>query len=375
MTADQYALVLTDDTATADLVRRAVQPLETKSVRLQDWPGQVDRSLRIVVVDLALSQDHDATLQRLRSCGAPVVALLSSSADTDLARGADDIVLRPLDAKELSMRVQRLIHHTTSDAATPLRMYLAGPVRVQIGEETPIDSHYRRRRAKALLVYLYLRRGRLVSKYQIMADLWPEAETSDPGRVKHTIQVLRSTLDRAHRTYGSLYIIEQDGAYAFNGEAERWADVEEFETQLAGAAHARTLGRDDEALERYCNALALRPQMFLAEFRFDDWAAADVARLQDLFLCALDATAELEAGHGAHDRAVDHLRRAVLEDPLRERSYSQLMRELWLGGRRVEALRIYDNLRQTLARALDIKPHARTTRLYEAIRRDQRSAA
>ena len=65
----------------------------------------------------------------------------------------------------------------------------------------------------------------------------------------------------------------------------------------------------------------------------------------------------------------------MLEDPLRERSYNHLMRELWLSGRRIEALRVYNDLRESLARALDIEPRAATTRLYEAIRRDERSAA
>ena len=115
--------------------------------------------------------------------------------------------------------------------------------------------------------------------------------------------------------------------------------------------------------------------MFLAEFRYDDWAVKEVAWLQDLFVDALESAAELEAGEGAHDRAVDLLRRAVLEDPLRERSYSHLMRQLGLGGRRIEALRVYNDLRDLLSRALDIEPRARTTRLFEAIRRDERSAA
>jgi SARP family transcriptional regulator, regulator of embCAB operon len=254
-------------------------------------------------------------------------------------------------------------------------MYLAGTVRVQIGEAIVIDRHYRRGRAKALLVYLYLRRGHPISKHEIMADLWPEAEPSETGRIRHTVQVLRSALDRTNRPRDWSYIVEQDSAYAFNSDVERWTDLEEFESQLAGAAHARALGKDDQALERYRNALALRRQMFLAEFRYDDWAATDVARLQELFVEALDAAAELEGGQGAHDRAIDLLRRAVLEDPLRERSYSQLMRQHWLSGRRIEALRVYNNLREALARSLDIEPRARTTRLYEAIRRDDRSAA
>jgi DNA-binding SARP family transcriptional activator len=375
MTEDQRALVLTDDTATAELLTRAVEPLEAQVFGLQNWPEQLDATVKVVLVDLASHGDHDGILRRLRTCDAPLIAVLSSAADMELARAADDFVLRPLDQDELEVRIQRLLRHTGPGGTAPLRMYLAGTVRVQIGEQTVIDRQYRRRRAKALLVYLYLRRGRSIPKHEIMADLWPEAEATDAVAIKHTVQVLRSTLDRANRSAEWAYIVEQDGAYSFNSHAERWTDLEEFESQLAGAAHARALGRVEQALERYRNALGVRRQMFLAEFRYDNWAAPDVARLQDLFVDALESAAELEAGQGAHDRAVDLLRRAVLEDPLRERSYSQLMRELWLGGRRIEALRVYNDLREALARALDIEPRARTTRLYETIRRDERSAA
>ena len=375
MTGDQRALVLTDDQATGELLSRAVEPLEAQLFGLQNWPEQLDATVKVIVVDLASRGDRDGILRRLRTCDAPLIAILSSAADTELARAADDFVLRPLDPDELAVRIQRLIRQTGPCGTAPLRMYLAGTVRVQIGETTLIDRQYRRRRAKALLVYLYLRRGRPVSKHEIMADLWPEAEHTETGRIKHTVQVLRSTLDRTNGSRDWSYIVERDGAYAFNSDVERWTDLEEFESQLAGAAHARALGKTDQALERYRNALALRRQMFLAEFRYDDWATADVARLQELFVDALDSAAELEAGQGAHDRAVDLLRRAVLEDPLRERSYSQLMRQLWLSGRRIEALRVYNDLRDALARALDIEPRARTTRLYETIRCDERSAA
>jgi DNA-binding SARP family transcriptional activator len=375
MTGDHRALVLTDDTATGELLTRAVEPLEAQLFGLQNWPDQLDTTVKVIVVDLASGGDRDSLLRRLRKCDVPLIAVLSSAADTQLARAADDFVLRPLDPDELAVRVQRLIHLSGPAGTAPLRMYLAGTLRVQLGEATLIDRQYRRRRAKALLVYLYVRRGQPISKAELMADLWPEAEPTDTGRIKHTVQVLRSTLDRANRTAYWSYIVEQDGAYSFNSNVERWTDLEEFESQLAGAAHARGLGRVDQALERYRNAFGLRRQMFLAEFRYDDWAVSDIARLQDLFVDALESAADLEGGQGAHDRAVELLRRAVLEDPLRERSYNHLMRELWLGGRRIEALRVYNDLRESLARALDLEPRTATTRLYEAIRRDERSAA
>ena len=69
------------------------------------------------------------------------------------------------------------------------------PLRIQLNNHPPIDESCMRRKAKALFVYLYLNRGRQISKYQILADVWPENESADAGRVKHTVQVLRAALE------------------------------------------------------------------------------------------------------------------------------------------------------------------------------------
>ena len=79
-----------------------------------------------------------------------------------------------------------------------LRINLFEPLRVQLDDRVVIDEDFTRRKAKALFVYLYVNRGHHVSKYQLLSDLWPESEHADPGRVKHTVQVLRSALDGPH---------------------------------------------------------------------------------------------------------------------------------------------------------------------------------
>src|SRR3989440_2833518 len=112
---------------------------------------------------------------------------------------------------------------------SPLKILLFEPLRVQYGERPPIDEYYPRRKAKALFVYLYLNRGRQISKYQLLADLWPEAEHADPGRVKHTVQVLRAALEGPRPPHGWEIVREQGGSYSFNGAVERYCDAEEFE--------------------------------------------------------------------------------------------------------------------------------------------------
>src|SRR6266568_4162670 len=110
-----------------------------------------------------------------------------------------------------------------------LRINLFEPLRVQVGDRPPLDEHVPRRKAKALFVYLFLNRGRWVSKYHLLADLWPEAEEADPGRVKHTVQVLRSWLEGPRPSDGWHVILGRGGSYAFNTAVARYSDVEEYE--------------------------------------------------------------------------------------------------------------------------------------------------
>ncbi len=252
-----------------------------------------------------------------------------------------------------------------------LRIWLADSVRVEVGGRMAIDRHYPRRRAKALLVYLYLNRGHAFSKYQLLADLWPEVDCAEPGRVKHTVQVLRATLEGAASGSGRRYIQEHGGAYSFDAEAPRYSDIEDFDAELGLARRARSEGVAQEALVHYARAFDLRTGSFLAEYRYEDWAAAESARLQDSFLLALEEAARLEADQEALGRAIELLRQAITLDPLHESSYVDLMRYLWLDGRRTDALRVYHRLQDVLTKKLGVEPQAQTKRLYEQIRRDE----
>jgi DNA-binding SARP family transcriptional activator len=257
----------------------------------------------------------------------------------------------------------------TADPLLKIRLF--EPLRVQFGDRPPIDEYYPRRKAKALFVYLYLNRGRQISKYQLLGDLWPEAEHADPGRVKHTVQVLRAALEGPRPPHGWQVVQERGGFYSFNLAVERYCDVEDFEEQLTRGRRARHSGDTGAALEYYRRSVELHGGAFLAEFRYDDWAAVEIARQHELFLQVLEEGARLEASQGNYARAIDLLRKAVREDPLHESSYVDLMRYLWLAGQRTEALRTYHRLRDVLARRLEVEPQAQTTRLYEAIRRDE----
>jgi DNA-binding SARP family transcriptional activator len=255
-----------------------------------------------------------------------------------------------------------------------LKIHLFEPLSVQLDARPPIDETYTRRKAKALFVYLYLNRGRQLSKYQILADLWPENEAAEPGRVKHTVQVLRATLEGKRPPGGWAVIQERGGFYSFNVATERYSDQEEFDQQVLAARRALADGDQQQALACTRRAIEVRRGPFLTEFRYDDWASVEIAREHDLFLEVLEQGARLEAAEGNGERAIDLLRAAIAEDPLHESSYAELMRYLWSHGRRTEALRVYHRLRDVLNRRLDVEPQLHTKQLYETIRRDQAMA-
>ena len=251
-----------------------------------------------------------------------------------------------------------------------LRIHLFEPLYVQLDDRPPIDDTYTRRKAKALFIYLYLNRGRWISKYQLLADVWPESEHADPGRVKHTIQILRSALEGPRPPGGWHVILEKGGFYSFNSSAERYSDVEAFEEQLALARRARETGDAEAARAYFRKVFEIRRGPFLSEFRYDDWAAVEIARQHDLYLQALEEAARLEDSARNYAGAIELSRAAIREDPLHEASYVELMRALWLDGRRTDALREYHRLRELLAKRLQVEPQAQTTELYEAIRRE-----
>src|SRR5438874_3681242 len=101
----------------------------------------------------------------------------------------------------------------------PLRLYLFGPLRAFIDSEVAIDEHFTRRKAKALLAFLYLERGRYIPRDELLERLWLNVDdlSADSGRLKQTVLVLRRALEGgSSRRTGWKYIVERGGTYAFN---------------------------------------------------------------------------------------------------------------------------------------------------------------
>jgi DNA-binding SARP family transcriptional activator len=266
----------------------------------------------------------------------------------------------------------RPVHPFNTEDTAVLELNLYGPLRVFLDGRLAIDEQFKRRKAKALLVLLYLERDRFMPRDELLERLWPDVDEppDDSGRLKQTAHVLRRALepDQSRRT-GWNYILQHDGSYLFNSRLPRTSDFEQVELQLELAEADRQRGDTDTALARYHRAFVVRRAGLLPEFRYEAWVAPFVLAEHEAYLEALDAAARLHSARGDYSQAIDLMKRARREDPLRESSVLLLMESLWRSDQPAAAIRTYAQFRDVLARSLQLEPDPKLAALNRTIRR------
>jgi DNA-binding SARP family transcriptional activator/Tfp pilus assembly protein PilF len=195
-------------------------------------------------------------------------------------------------------------------------------------------------RLQALLAYLLLRRGVPQPRAHLAFLLWPESsEANARTSLRQRLHELRQLLPDAD------HFIEADSlSVGWRAEAPVWLDVTAFEQAVAATTPAALA----EAVALYRGDLL--PSCY------DDWIVAERERLRALYGGALERlVAGLEAAHDL-PAALATAQRLLHHDPLREATYSDLMRLHALAGDRAAALRVYQAAAATLERELGVEP-------------------
>jgi class 3 adenylate cyclase/tetratricopeptide (TPR) repeat protein len=107
----------------------------------------------------------------------------------------------------------------------------------------------------------------------------------------------------------------------------------------------------------------------LADFRYEPFAQAEIARLEELQLACLEERNDAHLALGSAGALTAELSRMVADHPLRERLRGQLMLALYRSGRQTEALEAYREFRNTLREELGLEPSSGLGELEAAILR------
>jgi peptide/nickel transport system substrate-binding protein len=114
-------------------------------------------------------------------------------------------------------------------------------------------------------------------------------------------------------------------------------------------------------------ALALWRGPPLADFAYESFAQAEIGRLEEARLTALEDRIDADLALGKHAQLVGELEALCREHPNRERLQRQLVLALYRSGRQADALERHRRVRETMVDELGLEPGRELQQLERAI--------
>lgn len=217
------------------------------------------------------------------------------------------------------------------------------------------------------LAYLLLNRERFHCRELLSTQFWGDRDDNHARRcLNTTLWRLRQELEPEGTPRGTFVQTTPGGEIGLNFHGDIWLDVAVFEEKVRGglvyspdAVEPAIAHQLEEAVELYVGDLL--------EASYDDWVLAQRERLRGLYTKCLIWLMHYHRIRCAYESSIWYGRKVVEMDPLREEIHRELMELYELNGERSQALRQYDNCRETLARELATEPLPEIQLLYRQL--------
>jgi DNA-binding SARP family transcriptional activator len=223
-------------------------------------------------------------------------------------------------------------------------------------------------KARNLLQFLLLRRGRVISRSVLYESLWPDASWSkDSSSLKVAAHMLRNILERNQsqrqtENGPTLRLLTREPGYLLEVDKVS-VDFETF-VQLVDEAYTAQLRKDRAAAATlYRQAAGLYRGDFLPDVWYD-WAAGQREWLRSRLLCALTFMTETDILRGDHVGVIRWCQRMLEAEPFHEETYRALILVHAHLGQLAQVQRWYRLCLVRLRDHLQVAPNLATQRLY-----------
>jgi DNA-binding SARP family transcriptional activator/tetratricopeptide (TPR) repeat protein len=218
-------------------------------------------------------------------------------------------------------------------------------------------------RQRILLAALLLRSGQALSVAQLSELVW---DGLPPRQAAVTLRSYVQRLRRALGPHSPTRIITTSGGYKLDATADQ-IDIEQFDDQLRSGIAAAESGDWERAIGMLDQAQSLWRGSPLADVPCQALQLAEVPRLEEQRLQAIQWRMEASLQLGQHEHVMPQLQSLTAEHPLREPFHGQLMVALYRSGRQADALTAYRTARGILVSELGLEPGPELQLLQERI--------
>jgi eukaryotic-like serine/threonine-protein kinase len=215
---------------------------------------------------------------------------------------------------------------------------------------------------RALLALLLLNANEPVAADRLIDELW---DGTPPRTAAKSLQVYVSGL---RKLLPSGMLVTRPSGYELRLDPDG-VDLARFDALVSAARGAPPA----VAAEKLGAALSLWRGPPLADFRYEAWAQAEIARLEESRLAAVEDRIDAELALGNHAGLVGELDAILARHPLRERLRAQHVIALYRSGRQADALGAYQEARRVLVEELGIEPSRELRELHQAVLRQDPS--
>ncbi|MFG1894746.1 BTAD domain-containing putative transcriptional regulator [Micromonospora zamorensis] len=223
----------------------------------------------------------------------------------------------------------------------------------------PLRGH----RQRLVLARLLIAHGRVVPVERLVDDLWEVATDGAVGAIRTFVADLRRALepDRPPRQPPRILVTEPPG-YVLRAAPDA-VDAGQFEAAVGEAGRLLAAGRPGQALATLDGAMRLWRGPAYADCANEPWAVAEINRLDELRMLAVERRAEVLLALGRPDEAAADLPAHLASYPLREDAWRLLAVARYRAGRQGDALAALREARHALVTELGVDPGPELRRL------------
>lgn len=242
---------------------------------------------------------------------------------------------------------------------------LLGHVALRVGNDRRTPSAPKARQVLALLL---VNANRLVSTDALIEELWAER----PPR--SALSALQTYVFQLRQMLGRILpdacpkdiLVTTPNGYEFRVAPDN-VDLQRYEQHRIAGQQAFQAGDNSAAVEQLRAALHIFAAPPLADVRRGIHLEAEIVRLEESRIGVQETRIEAELELGRHHEVLSELSGLASQRPQHEGFHRQLMLALYRCGRRPQALRVFNQLRQSLVTELGLEPSRELQMLQQAI--------